>query len=78
MKRETYYYHYYDQSGQYRYNGWTMRDKNKHHLSVLTLGAGYEYKISEKLAFSAEPYVKLPLAGVGFGKIKLNSGGILI
>ena len=24
-----------------------------------------------------EPYVKLPLTGIGYGKVKLNSGGIL-
>ena len=26
----------------------------------------------------AEPYIKLPLSGVGYGKVKLNSGGLLI
>jgi hypothetical protein len=25
----------------------------------------------------AEPYIKLPLTGVGYGKVKLNSGGVL-
>jgi hypothetical protein len=25
-----------------------------------------------------EPYFKLPLSGVGFGKVKLNSGGVLV
>jgi len=26
---------------------------------------------------TAEPYLKLPLGGVGYGKVKLNSTGIL-
>jgi len=77
MKRETYNYTYKDFSGQYRNTSRTIYDKNKHYFSVLTLSAGYQRKISNTFFFTAEPYVKIPLTGVGYGKVKLNSAGVL-
>jgi hypothetical protein len=29
------------------------------------------------MSLTVEPYFKLPLQGVGYGKVKLNSGGIV-
>jgi hypothetical protein len=76
MKKETYDY-------QYKYpNGtsWTYRhteeNKNRHYFSVLALSAGYEYKINKTFSIMTEPYFKVPMAGVGYGKVKLNSAGI--
>ncbi|MBS1653835.1 MAG: hypothetical protein JSU05_03240 [Bacteroidetes bacterium] len=77
MKRETYDYTYKDYAGQLQNKSWTIENKNKHYFSVLDLSAGYKYSISKKVSLIAEPYMKLPLSGVGFGKIKLSSGGVL-
>jgi hypothetical protein len=44
---------------------------------VLTLSAGYQRKINRTFSIAAEPYIKVPLAGVGYGKVKLNSAGVL-
>lgn len=79
MKKETYNYHYkYNPAGPTVQRKWTIEDENKHYFSVLTLSGGYQKKISKSLTIMAEPYMKLPLSGVGYGKVKLNSGGILI
>lgn len=77
MKKETYDYTYKDYAGQLQNKSWTLENKNKHYFSVLDLSAGYKYSISKKVSLMAEPYLKLPLSGVGFGKIKLSSGGVL-
>lgn len=77
MKRESYHYHYNDPMGQYRYGAWTYNNENKHYFSVLTVAAGYERKLNKVFSLSAEPYIKLPLSGIGAGKIKLNSAGLL-
>lgn len=77
MKSETYNYLYKNQAGQTMYKGWTLLNKNKHYFSVLTVSGGYQYQLNKRVSFAAEPYLKLPLHGVGFGKIKLNSGGLL-
>lgn len=77
MKTEDYNYQYKTPSGQYYNYAIGVKDRNKHYFSVLTLSAGYNYKLSNRVSLQAEPYVKIPLGGVGVGKVKLNSSGIL-
>ncbi|MEO7767007.1 MAG: hypothetical protein ABIS01_06255 [Ferruginibacter sp.] len=78
MKRETYNYFYKDQWGRPTYKKWTIQNQNKHYLSVLTISGGYQYRVNRNFSILAAPYLKLPLSGIGFGKIKLNSSGILL
>lgn len=77
MKTETYDYLYKGAWNQYVTASRTYKNENKHFFSVLTLSGGYTYNLNKRVAFSAEPYFKMPLTGIGFGKIKLNSGGVL-
>ena len=78
MKRETYNYYYkYNASGPTETRKYTIRDQNKHYFSVLTLSGGYQKNIGKSLSVTVEPYLKLPLSGIGFGNVKLNSGGVL-
>lgn len=77
MKKEDYTYNYKSPAGQtYEYYQ-HLRNRNKHYFAVLTLSAGYNYQLSNRLSVQAEPYAKIPLGGVGQGKIKLNSAGVL-
>lgn len=78
MKRETYNYFYkYTPTSPTISREWTVPDRNNHFFSVLNLSAGYQGKISKNFSLAIEPYMKVPLSGVGFGKVKLNSGGVL-
>lgn len=77
MKKESYKYYYKYPSGNTEDQSWSISNRNKHYFSVLDISGGYEYRVNKKLIVSAEPYLKLPLAGLGDGKIKLKSGGIL-
>lgn len=77
MKRESYVYFYKDPiRGSYN-RPWEVYNKNKNYFSVLNISGGYTYLINKRFSASAEPYVKIPLSGIGAGKIKLNSAGIL-
>ncbi|MDP9230768.1 MAG: PorT family protein [Bacteroidota bacterium] len=78
MKKETYNYLYKDAAGQLQYHGWTLRNQNKHYFSIMTISGGYERKINNAFTVMAEPYFQMPLDGIGFGKIKLNSAGVLL
>ncbi len=79
MKKETYKYYYkYTPTGQTVTRNYTARDKNNNYFSVLTLSGGYQRNIGKNFSVMAEPYIKLPLGGVGLGNVKLNSGGILL
>ncbi len=77
MKRETYNYFSKPTPGGYQHASYTIRNKNTHYLSSLRLSAGYERKFNNTFSLSTEPYLNLPLSGIGFGKVKLNSAGAL-
>jgi len=54
-----------------------VTNENKHILSVLDLSASYDVKLKNKnLALGIEPYVKIPLTGIGEGNVSLKSSGI--
>ena len=55
----------------------TMQGVNKHYFSVFNLSAGYQKNISKSVSVTVEPYIRVPLSGVGYGKVKLNSSGVL-
>jgi hypothetical protein len=79
MKEETYDYYYKpNYSPTYVTYTKTFNNENKHLFSVLNLSGGYRRNINKNLSLQAEPYMKFAMSGVGFGKVKLNSGGVLI
>lgn len=77
MKKESYDYYYKYPPGNIDKKSWSISNKNQNYFSVLGLSAGYEYLFSKRTSLLAEPYLKMPLSGIGAGKVKLNSGGIL-
>ena len=77
MKKETYDYFYKMPTGQIYNEDWSISNQNKHFFSVLDLSAGYQYLLNKQFSLTAQPYVDLPLTGIGAGKVKLNSAGIL-
>lgn len=77
MNTEDYKYHFNTSNGTYlkyemKYTG------NVDLFSSAYLSAGFEQKIFQTLFIQAEPYAKLPIGGVGAGKIKLYSLGIQV
>lgn len=45
-------------------------------LSHLNASAGYEYRFSKRLSLLAEPYVRVPIKKVGYGKVNLFTTGV--
>ncbi len=79
MKKEDYSYYFKPAySPTYVYYNRSFENENKHYFSVLNLSGGYSRKISSRFSVQAEPYMKIALSGVGYGKVKLNSAGILV
>ena len=78
MKEETYEY-YFKPNSSPNYITYTKKihDQNKHYFSVLNLSGGYTRVLNKNISLQAEPYIKIALDGVGYGKVNLNSGGIL-
>ena len=78
MKEETYdYYFKPNSSPTYITYTKTISNQNKHYFSVLNLSGGYTRVLNKNISLQAEPYVKLSMTGVGYGKVDLNSGGVL-
>ena len=78
MKEETYdYYFKPNYSPTYITYSKTINNQNKHYFSVLNLSGGYTRVLNKNISLQAEPYLKIALDGVGYGKVKLNSGGVL-
>lgn len=76
MNRETYNYLSKTPTG-YQNKSYTIYRQNKHYLSSLRISAGYEKTLNKTISLIAEPYLNLPLSGIGYGKVKLNSAGLL-
>lgn len=77
MKRETYGYYYKNSWGQSQYYDRTYKNENTHLFSVIGLSGGYQHRLSDKLSLQAEPYLRIPVEGIGVGKVKLNNTGVL-
>ncbi len=71
MLREDYEYVYPYASNYERHE----RNTNRHYFKVANVSMGYERAWGKRGAIQVEPFVKLPLAGVGFGRIRLATIG---
>jgi len=77
MKQEKYTANV-DSSGfQWSYPFATDHPKN-YFFSIVQLSGGYEFAIDRKTKISFEPYVKIPLQGIGVGSMPISSAGIYI
>jgi hypothetical protein len=47
-------------------------------FGVLNLSGGYERRVTRKLSIQGEPFFKIPLGEVGYGKVKLITIGVFI
>ena len=75
MQRERYSYDYLENNMPRQ---WSLEvvNANRHLGSILNLSAGYERRLGARWTAQAEPYFKLPLAGVGAGQVRLTSAGV--
>ncbi|MBC7650259.1 MAG: outer membrane beta-barrel protein [Deinococcales bacterium] len=77
MKSESYDYNY-SNYGQTIKTTYLVENKNNHLLAVLNLGVGYRRQFSNKFSYQLTPYLKMPLTGIGAGKVNLYSAGLQV
>jgi hypothetical protein len=56
----------------------SYNDKAYQVLGALQLGFGYENKISNKINIRVEPYLQIPLSGIGIGALPVTTAGLRI
>jgi hypothetical protein len=71
MLRETYRYEYGPE-----YSTVQIKNENRHIMGVLNLNTTYMRRVNSKFSIIAQPYIKLPLTGIGNGRVDLQSTGI--
>ncbi len=60
----------------YENRSYAYQGDNKHLLGVLNLSAGVKKPLDKRTTLSVEPYTRLPLNGIGQGKVRLKSVGV--
>jgi hypothetical protein len=77
MKKENYDYSY-RRYGAYGYGNREYKNTTNNWLSVAHVSAGIQKKLGAIGDLRVEPYIKLPLHGVGIGSMPLRSTGIYL
>jgi Outer membrane protein beta-barrel domain len=77
MNKEDYNYTYKRYNREYSANK-VYRNGSKDWLAAVNASIGYEKAINKKIQIRLEPYLKLPLQGMGTGKLPISSAGMNI
>lgn len=77
MLTEDYYYHYDGYYDPDLVDSWSVRNENQHPFGIYNLSAGYQRSLGKQWFLEIEPFIKVPLSGVGFGKVDLWSTGAM-
>jgi len=77
MSRENYTYTY-KKSGLPHDSTWNIKQPSQYPFSIVNLSAGFEQRLGRVGSLRVEPYLRLPLAGIGTGKLPIMSAGINI
>lgn len=75
IMRKQYYEYYYTRNNISGVRDWTYESQQNHWLSVLNISGGFEKRLKRPFTLQVEPFAKIPLAGVGFGKMKIATYG---
>jgi hypothetical protein len=81
MTRENYNYHYIWWNGGRSGIGDTSKDLRKpsqYWFSIINLSVGYEHRLGRIGNLRIEPYLRVPLSGLGTGKLNIMSTGLNI
>jgi hypothetical protein len=76
MLKEKYDYIYPQESGIPSVISVEYRNQNRHLFGVANLAVSVERRISPRLSIGVQPFMKLPLTGIGAGDASLKSSGM--
>ena len=77
MKKEKYDYQVVNNGQQYRYSS-TYKNASTNFLAVANFAVGYNKTLKKNISLRLEPYIKIPLKGIGFGSLPIMSTGLNI
>jgi hypothetical protein len=77
MSREKYTYQF-ETSWGTGDSSWNIRQPSQYWFSIVNLSVGFEQRIGKIGNLRLEPYVRVPLSGIGTGSLPILSGGVNI
>jgi hypothetical protein len=78
MLKENYRFIYTEASGR-KDRFLEEKNANQHYLNAVDLSATYNIKLrNKKITLGVQPYVKIPISGIGEGNVPLKSSGIAL
>lgn len=77
MLKENYQFNYSAQSG-WAPSNIEVRNQNTSLFGVVNINASYQRRINSKFSAVVQPYAKLPITGIGNGKVDLKSTGVAL
>lgn len=77
MLKESYQYNF-EQPNPGANSGWDSHKKEHNMFRILHFSIAYEHRIHPKLAMGLEPYVKVPISGIGWANLDLFSTGVSV
>lgn len=75
MLNESYSFEY-SSRPQWNY-GWGVNNQNQHYMGIANFSIGWQKKLNKRWSIQAEPFLKVPLGGVGEGNVRLTTTGVL-
>lgn len=77
MRNERYTY-FYQQNGRPVVRDWTLARGSESAARIARLSVGLEQRLAGRWSMQAEPFLNLPLGGIGFGQVRFQSAGLLL
>ena len=78
MTHENYDYQYNWNGGTTMTSSWQGANTSKYPFSILNLSFGYEQRLGKIGNLRLEPYIRVPLGGIGTGNLPIMSAGLNI
>lgn len=79
MTKENYSYQYqYTWGGSVEDGAWNLKKPSQYWFSVVNISAGFEQRLGKIGNLRLEPYLRLPLSGIGTGRLPILSAGLNI
>ncbi len=79
MSHEKYTYGYTSYGSSTAWDStWNIKKSSQYPFSIINLSAGFEQRLGKVGSLRIEPYVRIPLTGMGTGKLPIMSTGINI
>lgn len=77
MRKQSYTYDYIYNSVRTK-RDWSTSSQQNEWLKIVNLSAGMEYSFNKIWSIQAESYSRLPISGIGFGKMDISSFGMML